>query len=533
MCVTGPWGFRMDWYSGVELFTVAALGSLGGLLLLTTLPLKRDAADTSIFTTVAEQTVFLFDGNVLVDCSPDGRGLLATSAIPGGPLPKLMGYLVQHFTDVEAHLLRLPVEGRITIASKDTDTHPLLLMAELCNGLMRITLRPAETPGAQNGPEQMAFLAQREELAALRQTVSQAPLLVWREGQDGQVIWANAAYLNHVTLQLGPDQDLVWPLPRLFDRTAAAQGIVGQRQRLVLGDTSFWFDLTSVTDGAARLVYALPADAVVQAETSLGEFMQTLTKTFAHLPIGLAVFDRQRHLQLFNPALLDLTDLSAEFLISRPTMLAVLDAMRERSMIPEPRDYRLWRRQIVEMERAAASSQFHDTWSLPGGQTYRVTGWPHPNGALALMLEDISTEISRTRRYRAELELGQAVIDTMDAAIAVFSHSGQLLLTNSAYAKFWGHDPAEQIADGVIGAVSDYWRNNSAPSPIWDDVEAFIARLGNREPWAGEARLSDGRLITCHFTPLTGGATLAAFRTAPSNGGRKPRLAQTPAQRSA
>ena len=523
----------MDWYSGLELFTVSALGTFGGLLLLTTLPLKRDVNDTSVFTGAVEQTVFLFDGNVLVDCSPDGRGLLATSAIQGGPMPKLMGYLALHFADVETQLHRLPAEGRITMVSRESSAQPLLLTAELSNGLTRISIRPTEAPGTPNGPEPMTYLAQREELAALRQTVSHAPLLIWREGQDGQVIWANAAYLNYATLRLGPDQDLVWPLPRLFDRTAAAQGIAGQRQRLAFGDTSYWFDLVSASDGAARLVYAVPADAVVRAETTLGEFMQTLTKTFAHLPIGLAVFDRQRHLQLFNPALMELTDLSAEFLINRPTMLALLDAMREKSMIPEPKDYRQWRHQIVEMERAAASSQFNDTWSLPGGQTYRVTGWPHPNGALALMFEDISTEISRTRRYRAELELGQAVIDTMDAAIAVFSHSGQLLLTNSAYAKFWGHDPAEQVSGGVIGAVSAYWRDQSAPSPIWDEVEAFIASLGDREPWEGEARLSDGRLITCRFTPLTGGATLAAFRTAPPNGGRKPRLAQTAVQHSA
>ena len=83
--------------------------------------------------------------------------------------------------------------------------------------------------------------------------------------------------------------------------------------------------------------------------------MQTLTKTFAQLPIGLAIFDRNRVLQLFNPALLDLTGLSAEFLIGRPTLASVLDAMREQQVIPEPKDYRSWRKQMVALEEAAAS----------------------------------------------------------------------------------------------------------------------------------------------------------------------------------
>jgi len=48
---------------------------------------------------------------------------------------------------------------------------------------------------------------------------------------------------------------------------------------------------------------------------------------------------------LFNPALLDLTGLPAEFLAMRPSLLSVLDAMHDRNMIPEPKDYRSWRRQ--------------------------------------------------------------------------------------------------------------------------------------------------------------------------------------------
>ena len=41
----------------------------------------------------------------------------------------------------------------------------------------------------------------------------------------------------------------------------------------------------------------------MQAETALRGFMQTLAKTFAHLPTGLAIFDQHRQLALFNPAL--------------------------------------------------------------------------------------------------------------------------------------------------------------------------------------------------------------------------------------
>ncbi|MFD1807854.1 hypothetical protein ACFSHQ_05975 [Gemmobacter lanyuensis] len=135
-----------------------------------------------------------------------------------------------------------------------------------------------------------------------------------------------------------------------------------------------------------------------------------------------------------------------DFLSARPTLFAFLDMMRDRNMLPEPKDYRSWRKQMAELEAAAASGHYEETWSLPSGQTYRLIGRPHPNGALALMFEDISNEITRIRRYRADLELGQAVLDSMDEALAVFSAAGVMVMANSRYGEIWGHDPAGSIA---------------------------------------------------------------------------------------
>lgn len=71
------------------------------------------------------------------------------------------------------------------------------------------------------------------------------------------------------------------------------------------------------------------AEATLRAEATLQSFLQTLTRDFfAQLPIGLAVFDKDRRLQLFNPALADLTGLAVDFLSRRPTLLAVLDALQ-------------------------------------------------------------------------------------------------------------------------------------------------------------------------------------------------------------
>ncbi len=364
--------------------------------------------------------------------------------------------------------------------------------------------------------------------------VTRCPFPIWRETSGGEVVWANAAYLDLVAGRLGPGEDMIWPLPRLFGRldpeasgdlqAETAMGIAAQRRRLppmaaapeggpgTARGAPEWFDVVLRDLDGQRLLYALPADGAVQAEQSLRAFMQTLTKTFAQLPTGLAIFDHARRLAMFNPALVDLTSLPPDFLSARPSLVAFFDALRDRSMIPEPRDYRTWRARLTDLEQAAANGLYSEVWHLPGGQTYRVTGRPHPNGALALLVEDISSEVSQTRRYRADLELGQAVIDAMDEAIAVFSPAGVLVLSNAAYARLWDHDPAGGLGqEGQAGAVCDHWRAQAVPSSIWDQAEDFIATIPPRQGWTDRTWLRDGRALRCRFMALAGGATLAGF----------------------
>jgi PAS domain-containing protein len=390
---------QINWMVNLDLLLMALFAAGVALACVIYLERAQKRRPVSIFAEDASATVFLFDGEVLVDSTPSARALLATNQAHGTAWVKLMAYLAPHFPDLEARLLRLAYEGALTLASSPERAAPLLLQADQRGGLTRVVLADPSREDHIAGQDLMAQRAMQEELDLLRDTVAHAPVLMWRERANGDIIWANAAYMLRASEVLENGQDLTWPLPRLFERLASTQGISGQRQKLQPRDAKpVWYELTGFGEHQDRLVFATTVDAAVQAENALRDFMLTLTKTFAHLHVGLAIFDKHRQLVLFNPALMDLTDLPADFLSMRPSLLSVLDGMRDRSMIPEPKDYRSWRRQLMEMERAAASGLYEETWSLPGGQTYRVIGRPHPNGALALMIEDISGEMLRTRR---------------------------------------------------------------------------------------------------------------------------------------
>ena len=354
---------------------------------------------------------------------------------------------------------------------------------------------------------------------------------VWRQTAEGRITWANAAY-HALADKMADAGRPAGSLTKLFDLTV--ESVIGSNapQRLQLltldGTETHWYDCQTVALGSDYLITALPADSIVSAERGLRDFIQTLTQTFAHLSVGLAIFDRKRMLTLFNPALTDLLALSPEFLISRPTLSLFLDQLREKRMIPEPKDYKAWRRQMSELEAAAADGSYRQTWVLADGRTFEVTGRPHPDGAVAFLFEDISAEISLTRRFRAELETGQAVLDSLDEAIAVFSPAGHLTMSNRVYADLWDCDPSTTLKDVTMLEASRRWQKLCNPTPVWGDARDFAATIGERSNWSAEVHLRDGRRLFCRFEALPGGSTLVAFSEAQAIAYAPPREALEP-----
>lgn len=505
---------QIEWIQALIIASTSVGSAFLALTALTVLLTRREprrgAAQTH---PVLEQIVFLFDDQELVDATGPARALIEASPIALSDWARLSAFVAPRFADFAKSMAQLAERGRIElVADADGDRQaPIRLIAEDVNGLARITLIDPEAEGRGVLVDGLSQRALEDELDQLRLTLDHSPALVWREDAEGVLTWANRAYILRSGAFSASDEALVWPLPKLFD-LEAAQRSGPRRVKLDEGaDGVAWFDCHSFALDSGALHFALPADATVRAEKALRDFVQTLTKTFADLPVGLAIFDRQRQLQLFNPALLDLTQLGPEFLSGRPTLYAFLDRLREARMMPEPKDYRSWRLQMTELEQAAAAGFHSETWSLPTGQTYRVTGRPHPDGAIAFLFEDISSEMSLTRRFRAELEQGQEVLDLMSEAVAIFQPTGELSASNAAYDRIWGADAGSTLGRVTLLDSVRLWQGQCEPSDIWDKARGFNSRV-SREAIVGDVRRHlDGRRITCRFVPMHGGALLASF----------------------
>ncbi|WP_138069848.1 PAS-domain containing protein [Sulfitobacter sp. EhC04] len=345
--------------------------------------------------------------------------------------------------------------------------------------------------------------------SAAQRACDASPHPIWQTDRDGTVIWRNNRYLTLFEQLHGrrPQSDEC-----LFEQAMTARNGRTSLTSRNGGDPD-WFEISTREVNGVTVHHATCISGLVKAEDSLRTFVQTLTKTFAHLRIGLAIFNREDQLVLFNPALLELSGVPAEFLSARPNMLSFFDQLRENRRMPEPKNYGSWRQQIADLASAAADGRYRETWSLEDGRTYAVQGRPHPEGATVFLFEDISAEVSLTRNFRAELELSQYLLDKVEDCLVVFSPSGVLTFCNSAYRDLWQQNPDAAFADITVSDCLDVWRSKAKADVPWRDFLKVSCGYSNRQSLTTRVTMDNGQLMTCVAETIASGATLICFKT--------------------
>lgn len=333
--------------------------------------------------------------------------------------------------------------------------------------------------------------------------LSAVPVAIMELDKDGQFVWSNAEF--KALQKRACDPSLF--IRALDSRSDAPIGIAMQgavRTR--------WFCAKRQRNGDNVVISISQADDLVRAEKSLSRFMATFTDIFAALPVGLAIFDLESRLTLFNPALSNLLGLNATTLAARPSLREFLEALRQSRMVPETRDFGKWRKQIENLNAAGENSTYEDDWTLPSGQIIRVCGKPHADGALVFMFEDISSLVMLERRYRSEIEMGQVTLDNLPDGVAVFDASGAMVFANSAFEDMWKIDSMTTLEAPEIGMLISAFQELADADHVWGKLRRFILAPGELATWEAEIPLRDKSFLQGRFLLMPDGSTMALFR---------------------
>ena len=140
-----------------------------------------------------------------------------------------------------------------------------------------------------------------------------------------------------------------------------------------------------------------------------------------------------------------------------------------------------------------------------------MSGRPHPDGAVAFLIEDISAEVSLARSFRSELVIGQSMMNTFDFGLAVFSSTGVLQFCNATYHEIWKLDPENAFIDVTISDSIKDWQTQSLPNPAWADIRDFVMKIGERVQWDCQMSWKDEEKFECVVKPVTLGVTMLVF----------------------
>ena len=481
---------------------------------------RRDpASNVATHRPEPEGALYLFEDQRLIDANDVGSRLLADRFDNMREWEALTITLQDDFPQLDQLIKDVSEDRDLTIPSC-LDPN-FILSASQVQGRLRLKLsglRADQTPDLLVKLEQRSL---RNELTTLRAVAETTPQLIWQEDETGEITWCNRSYLRFFdSLQSEGDAALsVWPAQKLFPSIGTPNKGAGtalrSRHSVLSADEKeeHWFNITSLPVLEGTIHFASDANEQLKSERAQKAFIQTFAKTFAQLSVGLAIFDRSRNLSMFNPAFLDMTGLPANLLSSRPSIETVFDQMRLAGKLPEPKDYSVWKEQFRKLLDEASTGTYQENWVLPDGQTFRVAGRPHPDGAIAFLFEDITAEISLTRRFRTEVQTSQAVLDSFEDAIAVFSPAQTMVLSNTAYHTLWG-EPDQQVSALDLRSSLRHWKSGSAPSAVWAKIEKLSDSSKQRKALKENIVLKNGLNMVLQTQPLPGGMTMMKFRRA-------------------
>jgi signal transduction histidine kinase len=468
----------------------------------------------------------LIDGAVLL--AEAGR---VTAASPGaeamlGPVAgqALAGVLARHLgsgkPEALAALDRLSNGGEpLRLLARDAGGREIELAGEPLGGLIRLTLREAEPPEAGPGvagagADQLDGDAARRDREAgdLAALLVRAPLAIWSRGAEGRVEWAAGGLRDGAGLPAAAGAAGL-----AAARKGAAPAPEGEeRFRLELpgpvgGDPAVLDAVELSGPRGGRLGFAVDASAALGSERTLARFVHTMTETFAHLTVGLAIFDRNQTLAMFNPALLRMWQADPVWLARRPSLREIVDTLRASRRIPETADFHAWRHRLTDLFRNTETADYEELWHLADGSDIRVLARPHPHGSLAFVFDDVTERLRLEQQYRHSVDLRRATLDRLDEGLAVFGPDGLLQLVNPAFHQIWGTDVETVHPAMHARELLPLVRGLTVETEVWTRLMTFITGEATRQAWSARLTLGNGRILGARFAPLPDGSTMAAF----------------------
>ncbi len=238
--------------------------------------------------------------------------------------------------------------------------------------------------------------------------------------------------------------------------------------------------------------------------------LDTHFRSFDRLATAFAVFDSTQRLAHYNQAYVDLWQLDAAWLDTRPRDGEILDRLRQARRLEERAEFRVWKQDWLSAY--GTGKQVDDRWHLPDGRMLHVVADANSDGGVTYLYENVTEHIALESRFNALSQVQRETLDTLREGVAVFGSNGRLRLYNSAFASIWCLTPKLLDAEPHVDEVTAWCSLLYDTPEEWERTRAIVTSIvAERRSYDSQFDRPDGTVLSCAALPLPDGGTLLTY----------------------
>lgn len=158
-----------------------------------------------------------------------------------------------------------------------------------------------------------------------------------------------------------------------------------------------------------------------------------IKEILTNISVAASLFDNHRRLRFYNQAFVNLWHLTPDYLDTAPDHLDILDKLRAERLIPESRDYKLWRHEIFAPYHDL-KAHYEDIWHTPQQKTIKCSVSAYSDGGVVCLQEDVTDYIALEQSHHIITHNLSNTLNALDEGIILCDSYGKIKVINTKIA---------------------------------------------------------------------------------------------------
>jgi signal transduction histidine kinase len=353
----------------------------------------------------------------------------------------------------------------------------------------------------------------------LKRIIDNIPLAVWYRDANNTIAYCNEVYagaLEHskreiidLSLELIPKDRPLGP----YHLSVMAQDgykMIKERDHAVLSGSRRLLEFGAIPFKNGETVnYAMDLSEVEGLQNILEQLTKSHHEILHNLSTGVSVFGEDTRLLFYNHAYVKIFDFDEEWLATKPTLLEVLDDLRQRRKIPEYSNFQQMKKNRLKLFKTLLQPMY-ETTHQPSGQVLRMVIAPYLQGGLVYIFEDVSDRIALERQYNTLSAVQRETIDHLYEGIIVIGSDLRLRILNKAAINLLMIKEPEWFLGKNLNEIF-FIPESIFSEPRQEFFNQLMVLFEKRHPFQGTLTLKTHIIAQYSYLPLPDGAHLLSM----------------------